>query len=131
MSKLTPAAVLDAIQRLAQAGQLEVSSTDVVHATHGSSATVRRHLDALCGSGQLTRSGQARATRYRLAGVAAAIPTAARRSLPPARKLGLPQAPGFQAMLLEELKKLEVFNCARYRLTPTATQAWIDANRPY
>jgi hypothetical protein len=48
-------------------------------------------------------------------------------------KLGLTedQAPGFPAMLLEELKKLEVFNCARYRLTLTATQAWIDASRPY
>ncbi|CAB3763004.1 Fic family protein [Paraburkholderia solisilvae] len=67
MSRLTPAVVLDAIARLAQTGQLEVSSTDVIHATHGSSATVRRHLDALCASGQLTRSGQARATRYRLA----------------------------------------------------------------
>ncbi|RFU44718.1 Fic family protein [Paraburkholderia sp. DHOC27] len=41
------------------------------------------------------------------------------------------QAPGFQAMLLEELKKLEIFNCARYRLTLNATQAWIDANRPH
>jgi hypothetical protein len=41
------------------------------------------------------------------------------------------QAPGFQAMLLEELKKLEVFNCARYRLTLTATQARIDAHRPH
>lgn len=41
------------------------------------------------------------------------------------------QAPGFQTMLLEELQKLEVFNCARFRLTMTATQAWIDANRPH
>ena len=41
------------------------------------------------------------------------------------------QAPGFPAMLLEELKKLEVFNCARYRLMPTATQAWVDANGPH
>jgi hypothetical protein len=41
------------------------------------------------------------------------------------------QAPGFSAMLLDELKKLEVFNCARYRLTLAATQAWIDANRPH
>ena len=40
-------------------------------------------------------------------------------------------APGFFAMLLDELKKLEVFNCARYRLTMPATQAWIDANRPH
>lgn len=39
-------------------------------------------------------------------------------------------APGFQALLLDELGKLEVFNCARYRLTPAATQAWIAANRP-
>jgi fido (protein-threonine AMPylation protein) len=76
MSKVTPEVVIDAMQRLAQAGQPEVSSTDVIHATQGSSATVRRHLDALCASGQLTRSGQARATRYRLAGTAAAIQTA-------------------------------------------------------
>ncbi|TCG06281.1 hypothetical protein BZM27_27600 [Paraburkholderia steynii] len=75
MSKLTPETVLDAIRRLAQAGQPEVSSTDVIHATHGSSASVRRHLDALCASGQLTRSGQARATRYRLAEVAAPVRT--------------------------------------------------------
>jgi hypothetical protein len=33
-------------------------------------------------------------------------------------------------MLIDELNKLEVFNCARYRLTLEATQAWIDANRP-
>nr|WKF58023.1 hypothetical protein HUO10_002519 [Paraburkholderia busanensis] len=47
-------------------------------------------------------------------------------------ELGLTEnvVPGFEAMLLDELKKLEVFNCARYRLTMTATQAWIDANRP-
>ncbi|WP_332309093.1 Fic family protein [Candidatus Burkholderia verschuerenii] len=41
------------------------------------------------------------------------------------------RAPGFEAMLLDELKKLAVFNCARYRLTMTATQAWIDADRPH
>lgn len=45
--------------------------------------------------------------------------------------LGEDQAPGFEAMLLDELKKLEVFNCARYRLTLTATQSWIDAKRPH
>nr|NMG00384.1 Fic family protein [Aromatoleum toluolicum] len=39
-------------------------------------------------------------------------------------------APGYKAMLLDELTKLEVFNCARYRLTLSATQAWIDAGRP-
>ncbi|CAG4910868.1 Fic family protein [Paraburkholderia gardini] len=80
MGKLTPEAILDAIRRLAQAGELEVSSTDVIRATHGSSATVRRHLDALCSSGQLTRSGQARAVRYRLAGVAATVQTATREA---------------------------------------------------
>ncbi|CAG4902336.1 Fic family protein [Paraburkholderia gardini] len=80
MGKLTPEAILDAIRRLAQAGELAVSSTDVIRATHGSSATVRRHLDALCSSGQLTRSGQARAVRYRLAGVAATVQTATREA---------------------------------------------------
>lgn len=66
MRKATPEDVLDAIRRLAQAGRPAVSSTDVINATQGSSATVRRHLDALCASGKLTRTGQARATRYRL-----------------------------------------------------------------
>lgn len=47
-------------------------------------------------------------------------------------ELGLAEdtAPGFRELLLDELKKLEVFNCARYRLTMSATQAWISANRP-
>jgi fido (protein-threonine AMPylation protein) len=47
-------------------------------------------------------------------------------------ELGLTEdtAPGFRELLLDELKKLEVFNCARYRLTLSATQAWISANRP-
>src|ERR1700754_2504460 len=72
MSKLTRATILDAIQRLAQAGQSEVSSSDVINVTYGSSATVRRHLDALLGDGQLTRSGNARASRYRLTEVVTA-----------------------------------------------------------
>ena len=39
-------------------------------------------------------------------------------------------APGFEALLRDELKNLEVFNCARYRLTMTQTEAWIAAGRP-
>jgi fido (protein-threonine AMPylation protein) len=39
-------------------------------------------------------------------------------------------APGFQALLTDELKNLEVFNCARYRLTMTQTASWIAAGRP-
>ena len=39
-------------------------------------------------------------------------------------------APGFQALLADELKNLEVFNCARYRLTMTQTASWIAAGRP-
>lgn len=39
-------------------------------------------------------------------------------------------APGFLPLLTEELNKLEVFNCARYRLTMQATEAWIAAGRP-
>ena len=47
-------------------------------------------------------------------------------------KLGLTeaQAPGFEAMLVEGLAKLEAFNCARYRLTIRATEAWIAEGRP-
>lgn len=39
-------------------------------------------------------------------------------------------APGFLPLLTEELNKLEVFNCARYRLTMQATETWIAAGRP-
>lgn len=59
--------VLQEVRRLANAGQHRVSSTELIRATGGSSATVRRHLDALCASGELLRDGKARATRYRLA----------------------------------------------------------------
>lgn len=47
-------------------------------------------------------------------------------------ELGLTEdkAPGFPAMLLEELGKLEIHNCAHYRLTLAETRSWIAANRP-
>ncbi|MEB0137379.1 Fic family protein [Actimicrobium sp. CCC2.4] len=38
--------------------------------------------------------------------------------------------PGFEELLLSELQKLDANNCARYRLTMRATEAWIDAGRP-
>ncbi len=76
MSNSSQGAVLDAIRRLAEAGKLEVTSTDVAHATHASPATVRRHLEVLCANGQLTRRGLARATRYRLVDDTAAVRTA-------------------------------------------------------
>lgn len=40
------------------------------------------------------------------------------------------RAPGFEGLLRDELRKLEVFNCARYRLTMAATLAWVEAGRP-
>jgi fido (protein-threonine AMPylation protein) len=48
-----------------------------------------------------------------------------------AAELGLTEgnAPGFGAILADELAKLEVFNCARYRLTLAETKAWIEAGR--
>jgi fido (protein-threonine AMPylation protein) len=39
-------------------------------------------------------------------------------------------APGFATLLADELAKLEIFNCARYRLTMNATADWIAAGRP-
>lgn len=47
-----------------------------------------------------------------------------------ALQLGEAQAPGFSPLLREELRKLEAFNCARYRVTMGATEAWIAAGRP-
>lgn len=58
--------VLRAVQRLTEVGSEGVSSSEVVRASGGSSATVRRHLDALHAAGELQRVGKARATRYRL-----------------------------------------------------------------
>lgn len=47
-------------------------------------------------------------------------------------ELGLNEnvAPGFQTMLENELATLEMFNYARYRLTSSVTEAWIEAGRP-
>ena len=42
---------------------------------------------------------------------------------------GAADAP-FQVLLTEELRKLDVYNCARYRLTMRITQAWLDAGHP-
>ena len=39
-------------------------------------------------------------------------------------------APEFEELLMDELQKLEEFNCARYRLTMNATREWIAAGRP-
>jgi hypothetical protein len=39
-------------------------------------------------------------------------------------------APGVRARLEDELRKLAVHNCARYRLALRATEAWVDAGRP-
>lgn len=44
--------------------------------------------------------------------------------------LGDDNAPGFAPLLRDELRKLEAFNCARYRVTMGATEAWIAASRP-
>jgi fido (protein-threonine AMPylation protein) len=111
MNKLTPATVLDAIERLAQAGEVEVSSSDVVHTTGGSSAAVRRHLDTLCASGQLTRSGRARATRYRLTGAAAAARTT------PVAKPPTSPSPAWTPAAVEIGRKLDMPLAARDPVT--------------
>ncbi|WP_081610714.1 Fic family protein [Cupriavidus neocaledonicus] len=83
MRKVTSHGILEALWQLTQAGRPEVSSTDIISATQGSSATVRRHLDALCASGKVVRSGHARATRYRLqAGSSATEPATLRMPAP-------------------------------------------------
>ncbi len=44
--------------------------------------------------------------------------------------MGRPADAGFRALLDEELAALEVFNCARYRLTMGTAAAWIADGRP-
>lgn len=48
------------------------------------------------------------------------------------KELGVTEniAPGFEALLDDELAKLEMFNYARYNLTRNLTEAWIEAGRP-
>jgi hypothetical protein len=36
----------------------------------------------------------------------------------------------FETMLRKELDHLQVFNCARYRLTIGQTEAWVSKGRP-
>jgi CO/xanthine dehydrogenase FAD-binding subunit len=36
----------------------------------------------------------------------------------------------FQQLLMHELNALSIFNCARFRLSLTETQAWVDNARP-
>lgn len=45
-------------------------------------------------------------------------------------RLGTRADSDFRALLDEELAALEVFNCARYRLTMSMTEAWIADGRP-
>ncbi|WP_354678549.1 Fic family protein [Cupriavidus plantarum] len=40
------------------------------------------------------------------------------------------KAPGFAALLAETLQSLGEYNCARFRLTSTATREWVEAGRP-
>ncbi|KAG0163829.1 hypothetical protein DFQ28_007932 [Apophysomyces sp. BC1034] len=65
-NRVTADDVLAAMRKLAREGRDEVSSTELVNTTQGNSATVRRYLDRLHASGRVARTGQARATRYRL-----------------------------------------------------------------
>lgn len=114
MSKVTPEVVLDAIRRLAAAGQREVSSTDVVSVTQISPATARRHLEALCTGGHLTRSGQARATRYRLVESPFSEMAAVTR-VPPEIEARL--HPNWSSSAIELNKKLDVPLAAREPVT--------------
>ena len=60
-------AILDAMQSIANQSEAGISSTQLLQAVKTSSATLKRHLEGLVTSGQIIRSGKARATRYRMA----------------------------------------------------------------
>lgn len=66
MSTKTEASLLIAMREFAAQGKLHVSSSELVAVTGASPATVKRRLESLVQAGKIARSGQARATRYRL-----------------------------------------------------------------
>jgi Fic family protein len=65
-SDLTKDAILNAMMDLSERGIQRVSSSQLGE-VKASPATIRRHLEDLVTSGQLIRTGKARATRYQLA----------------------------------------------------------------
>lgn len=65
-TKLTPNAVTEALQKFAQQGKDEVTSSELLTRTGGSSATLKRLLEQMVSQRQIVRTGKARATRYRL-----------------------------------------------------------------
>jgi len=58
--------ILHVLRRFALASQPEMTSADVSVATRASLATVRGHLELLCASGEVERTGRARPMRYRI-----------------------------------------------------------------
>lgn len=114
MNVTTPDDTFDAIRRLTQAGKTEISSTDIAEATNGSVATIRRHLEALRSIGKVTRSGAARATRYRLveANDVAQSTAASARGETEARL-----TPAWSPQAIELRKKLDVPLGARHPVT--------------
>ncbi len=66
--ELTKNAILQAMEKFAQEGTYQVSSSQLKH-VKASPATIRRYLDLLVGEGKLKRTGKARATRYQLTNI--------------------------------------------------------------
>lgn len=79
----TSADLLNAMPALLALHPQGISSGQIAQATGVSTATVKRHLERLCSLGQVVRTGQSRATRYRLPEASALTPTATQTSTSP------------------------------------------------
>jgi len=92
--------VLMAMRQLAAEGKAAVSSSELVAVTGASPATMKRRLESLLRAEKITRSGQARATRYTLLAQPSAAPTSeaagapiwSKASVALRARLGLPLA---------------------------------------
>lgn len=105
--------ILAVLREQNQAGMPGVTSTELAGNVAASWSTVKRQLDSLVSAGEVLREGQARATRYRLAGNDTTVPAS---SAPPPHESGLTwsaQSQELRAMLMRPLAMREVVTYQR------------------
>lgn len=105
--------ILAVLREQSQAGTPGVTSTELAGNVAASWSTVKRQLDSLVSAGEVLREGQARATRYRLAGNDTTVSAS---SAQPSHESGLTwsvQSQELRAMLMRPLAMREVVTYQR------------------
>lgn len=105
--------ILAVLREQSRAGTPELSSTELAGKVAASWSTVKRQLDSLVSAGEVLREGQARATRYRLAGDDTTVSAS---SVRPSHESGFTwsaQSQELRAMLMRPLAMREVVTYQR------------------